>query len=93
MTWCNRCGYDYGLTSHTCGGTGNTSRPLTLTEARLMDGQYGTPQPESEKFFAKASILLDRIENGEVSFVPDNYWTNAPDTGAFQIVITPKEVE
>ena len=49
---------------------------------------------ESEKFFAKFSILLDHIENGEVSLVPCHYKSEwgVTEEGAFRVVINPKEV-
>ena len=42
---------------------------------------------ESEKFFAKASIFLDHVENGEVLFVPEE--TRLMTHVAFRIVINP----
>ena len=52
------------------------------------------PQSESEKFFAKVSILLDHIENGEVSLVPCHYKSEwgVTEEGGFRIVVTPREV-
>lgn len=29
MTWCTRCGYDYGSISHGCGGSGYFPQPTT----------------------------------------------------------------
>ena len=40
MTWCNRCGYDYGLTSHACGGSGSFPTPsLSVTSIDFTNFQ------------------------------------------------------
>ena len=54
-----------------------------------------TEVSESEKFFAKASILLDHIENGEVELMPRGEHDGGEwfPFGGYRVIITPKEVE
>jgi len=47
MTWCNTCGYDYGVTSHSCGGGGNIPQPSTrLAGVELYPCNYGVGSPK-----------------------------------------------
>ena len=66
MTWCRRCGYDYGFTSHACGGSGNFPIPspsvisIDFTNFQARGGNGAEPT------FTKAEVeqLIEAIAVG-----------------------------
>ena len=73
MTWCNRCGYDYGLTAHACGGSGNfptpslsvTSMDFTNFQARGGNGsepQFSLNQAQVEQLIEAIVVRVKGLE-------------------------------
>ena len=79
MTWCNRCGYDYGLTSHACGGSGSFPTPslsvtsIDFTNFHASGGngsepQFSLNQAQVEQLIEAIAVKVEGLDKYDEDF-------------------------